>query len=442
MILDFFHGKKKYFYILLYISDLIAFLISAMAGALITGLDYTSLFYQRFFLFTLVILILSYASFMLYKEKRNLFDDNDFMSILYGVGMTLFVLVIFLLMFDTRDITLWATLIIAMTLTIPTTTLSRAILSKIISLFREYGYDIRKTVFFGDPKDELIEKLKDKHLGYRIFKITKNLQELEAALKKAQVVFIKMESIDDKLLELMIKNDHIEWKIISSILNLVIDPVALDEFKDYPIINVSHREDNKGYQFFKRLFDIIASGTALVVLSPLFLMLAIAIKIGSPGPVFYKHERLGKNLKPFMLYKFRSMRASDHFTDNAKFKNEVKGIFKMKDDPRVTKVGKFIRRTCIDELGQLINIFKGDMSIVGSRPHLQTELHNYKGWRMARFKVKPGLTGLWQVNGRHELNFDKAVLYDIYYVKHMSLVLDIQIILKTIPAILMTKGRY
>ena len=123
-------------------------------------------------------------------------------------------------------------------------------------------------------------------------------------------------------------------------------------------------------------------------------------------------------------------------------RNEVKGLFKMKDDPRVTKLGKFLRRSCIDELPQLINVLKGEMSIVGPRPHLQKELNNFKGWRMERFKVKPGLTGMWQVNGRHELNFDKAILYDIYYIKHMSPILDVSIILRTIPAILMNRGRF
>ena len=105
-------------------------------------------------------------------------------------------------------------------------------------------------------------------------------------------------------------------------------------------------------------------------------------------------------------------------------------------------MGKILRRSCIDELPQLINIFLGEMSVVGPRPHLDEELSNFNGWRRVRFNIKPGLTGLWQVNGRHELNFDKAVLYDIYYVKHMSLFLDISIILKTIPSIIMTKGRY
>jgi lipopolysaccharide/colanic/teichoic acid biosynthesis glycosyltransferase len=123
-------------------------------------------------------------------------------------------------------------------------------------------------------------------------------------------------------------------------------------------------------------------------------------------------------------------------------KNEVKGLFKLKDDPRVTQFGKLLRRTGIDELPQLINIFRGEMAVVGPRPHLRIELDNFKGWRRARFKVKPGLTGMWQVNGRHELNFDKAVLYDVYYTKHMSFFTDVSIILKTVPAIIMNKGRF
>ena len=123
-------------------------------------------------------------------------------------------------------------------------------------------------------------------------------------------------------------------------------------------------------------------------------------------------------------------------------KNEVRGLFKIKDDPRITKFGKFLRRTYLDELPQLINVFKGDMSMVGPRPHLRIELGNFKGWRMARFKVKPGITGLWQISGRHELNFDKAVLYDIYYIKHMSLRQDLSIIFRTIPSILINKGKF
>jgi lipopolysaccharide/colanic/teichoic acid biosynthesis glycosyltransferase len=195
--------------------------------------------------------------------------------------------------------------------------------------------------------------------------------------------------------------------------------------------------------FVKRLMDLVLSGAAIVVLFPFFLIISLLIKITMPGPIFFRQKRVGKNLKPFMLYKFRTMKINaEQEKAKLKSKNEVKGLFKMKNDPRITPFGKILRRSCIDELPQLINIFLGNMSLVGPRPHLYEELPNFDGWRMARFNVKPGLTGLWQVNGRHELNFDKAILYDIYYVKHMSLLMDIAIILKTLPAILMTKGRY
>jgi lipopolysaccharide/colanic/teichoic acid biosynthesis glycosyltransferase len=221
----------------------------------------------------------------------------------------------------------------------------------------------------------------------------------------------------------------------------MIDPVSFDEFKDYAILNITHAHIEFRYRLWKRIMDFSLSSLSLIVLSPFFFITAVIIKLGSKGPVFYKQERLGRDFKPFMLYKFRTMiQGADKQKD--KLKNEVKGLFKMKEDPRVTKIGKFLRRTCLDELPQLINVWKGEMSLVGPRPHLQKELHNFKGWRMTRFKVKPGLTGMWQVNGRHELNFDKAILYDLYYIRHMSLVTDLSILMRTIPAIIMSRGRY
>jgi exopolysaccharide biosynthesis polyprenyl glycosylphosphotransferase len=321
------------------------------------------------------------------------------------------------------------------------TIIGRVTLNKLVYLARMKGFDVKKTIFFGDENNELLEKLKDRYLGYNVIAVTKNLEVLKKYLNQTQIVFINMESIDDEMLELIMKHEHINWKIISSVLNLVIEPVVFDEFKDYPIINITNKDNITNYSALKRVIDIILSGLALVLLSPILLIVALLIKLTMPGPILYKNERLGKNLRPFILYKFRTMKINADKEKN-KLKNEVNGLFKMKDDPRITPFGKILRRTCIDELPQLINIFIGDMSLVGPRPHLQEELPNFSGWRMARFKVKPGLTGLWQVNGRHELNFDKAVLYDIYYVKHMSLLLDISIILKTIPSIIMTKGRY
>jgi exopolysaccharide biosynthesis polyprenyl glycosylphosphotransferase len=437
----FWHGKKKFFFVLLYLSDVLAFLLAVFFGSRILNLNIYDWFFLRFYLFGLLILILFYSNYKLYNNKRNLFDDTDFMNILYANIITFIILVIFTLMFAPDEPLLIPAILIISALSVLFTGGARVILSEIIVYARDRGFDVKRTVFFGEENDELVEKLKDKHLGYNLIKITHNVTTLKKYLPNADIVFIKMEAIDDKMLELMTTNDHINWKIVSSILNLVIDPVAFDEFKDYPIINVTDNKSSKGYLKIKRLGDILFSGISLLILSPLFLIIAVIIKLTSKGPVFFTQSRLGKELKPFKLYKFRSMREGAD-AQKTKLKNEVNGLFKMKNDPRITPIGKFLRRTCIDELPQLINIFIGDMSIVGPRPHLKSELGNFQGWRMARFKVKPGLTGMWQVNGRHELNFDKAVLYDVYYVKHLSLQLDTTIILKTIPAIVMNKGRF
>jgi exopolysaccharide biosynthesis polyprenyl glycosylphosphotransferase len=434
-------GTKQLFFLLLYFSDVIAFALSAYFATKIMHMDILDPFYIRYYLFSLLILIITYSNYKLYDDKRNLFDDTDFMNILYASSITFLILLCFMIMFNPEDLALITATVILIISMIVFTTLGRIFLNLIVCAARKKGYDVRRTIFFGDEKDELLEKLIDGHLGYHVIKVTKSVPELKKHLPDAEIVFMKMESIDDKMLELMMKHDKINWKIVSSVLNLVIDPVAFDEFKDYPIINISNKDTTKEYSRLKRVMDILMSGISLIVLSPLFLIIALLIKITMPGPVFYKHERLGKNLKPFMLYKFRTMKI-DADKDKIKLHNEVKGLFKMKNDPRITKLGRLLRRSCIDELPQLINIFLGDMSIVGPRPHLQSELTNFNGWRRVRFNVLPGLTGLWQVNGRHELNFDKAVLYDIYYVKHMSLFLDISIILKTVPSIIMTKGRY
>jgi exopolysaccharide biosynthesis polyprenyl glycosylphosphotransferase len=437
-------GLKQFYFLALYASDVVMFLLAAFLSCLVMRADFFSGLYLRFFLFALLIILVNHSAYGLYRDKRNLFDDNDLMQLFYSVLVGLFILVIFVLIFDPADGILLSTTVLLMVFTFILSIAGRVLLDRIVFFFRKAGYDRKRVLFFGDDNDDLMQKVRENNsLGYEIVKTTKDMGVLKKYLGAVNIVFLHMEKIDEALLEIMIKNDKVQWKIIPPVLNLVIDPVRFDEFRDYPIINLSDSHKASKYAMMKRLFDIIISGLSLLVLSPLFLVVASVIKYTSKGPVFFKQRRLGKSLKPFMLYKFRTMVAgADEMKNKLKSKNEVKGLFKMKDDPRITRFGKFLRRTNFDELPQLINIFRGEMSVVGPRPHLQSELINFKGWRMARFKVKPGLTGLWQVNGRHELNFDKAVLYDIYYIKHMSFFLDLSIIFKTIPSIILSKGRH
>lgn len=189
----------------------------------------------------------------------------------------------------------------------------------------------------------------------------------------------------------------------------------------------------KVYLFLKRCLDIVASTLGLIVLSPIIILVAIAIKLESKGPVLFSQDRVGKNGKIFKIYKMRSMvQNAEELKEKLLAQNEMSGpMFKMKDDPRITKVGKFIRKTSIDELPQLINVIKGDMSLVGPRPSLPKEVKEFEPWMYERLAVKPGLTCYWQVMGRNNIDFEDWMKLDIKYVRERNFFLDIKLIFKT-----------
>ena len=189
------------------------------------------------------------------------------------------------------------------------------------------------------------------------------------------------------------------------------------------------------YMFCKRAMDIIGSLAGLILLSPLLLIIAIAIKIEDPkGSIFFAQQRCGKDNKLFPMYKFRSMVSNaEELLEELMEHNEMDGpVFKIKDDPRITKVGKFIRKTSVDELPQLFNILKGDMSIVGPRPAIPHEVAEYNDYQRQRLLVKPGLTCIWQVSGRNSIGFDEWVDMDLEYIENRSLWMDIKLIFKTV----------
>lgn len=204
---------------------------------------------------------------------------------------------------------------------------------------------------------------------------------------------------------------------------------------------------------FKRLFDTVATAASLLALSPLLVAIAVWIKLDSPGPAIFKQERLGRNMKPFTMYKFRSMRVD---ADDSYHRESVKRTaetsrsdddsdihkFKTLDDPRITGAGKFIRKWNLDELPNLFSILKGDMSLVGPRPALEYELAYYKDWHYERFSMRPGLTGLWQIGRSSAEDYDDMMRMDLDYVRRASPVLDMKIILGTIPAVIRERGEF
>lgn len=188
------------------------------------------------------------------------------------------------------------------------------------------------------------------------------------------------------------------------------------------------------YIFFKRLIDLFGSVIGLIVLSPIFLVVSLLIKFESKGPIIFSQDRIGKDGKVFKMYKFRSMVVNaEELKEKLKEQNEMSGpMFKMKEDPRVTKIGKFIRKTSIDELPQFINILRGDMSLVGPRPSLPKEVEQFEDWMMERLEVKPGLTCYWQISGRNNIDFEDWMKLDIKYVRARNTFTDLKLILKTV----------
>lgn len=204
-------------------------------------------------------------------------------------------------------------------------------------------------------------------------------------------------------------------------------------------------QNQKGYDFVKRLIDLFAGIVGIILISPIMLWIAYKIHKDEPNsPIIFAQKRVGRNGKLFTMYKFRSMCVdAEEKLDKLVDKNEIKGaMFKMKEDPRVTEFGKFIRRTSLDELPQLVNVIKGDMSLIGPRPPLQREVAEYTQYDMQRLLVKPGCSGLWQVSGRNEVHFDEMVNFDIEYIQNRSFKNDFKIIWKTVKTMIKPNGAY
>ncbi|MFC5381881.1 exopolysaccharide biosynthesis polyprenyl glycosylphosphotransferase [Aquipuribacter nitratireducens] len=220
--------------------------------------------------------------------------------------------------------------------------------------------------------------------------------------------------------------------------------VSLEAVCGLPVVHLSPPELGGPRRFVKALGDRFAAGLALLVLSPVFLVVGLAIRLDSPGPALFRQVRVGRNGRPFTILKFRTMHADAEARLLALVgDNEGAGpLFKMQDDPRVTRVGRFLRRTSLDELPQLLNVALGSMSVVGPRPPLPSEVEEYDATTMRRLLVPPGITGLWQVNGRSDLSWEESTRLDVRYVENWSLGFDLRILARTVVAVLQARGAY
>jgi exopolysaccharide biosynthesis polyprenyl glycosylphosphotransferase len=233
-------------------------------------------------------------------------------------------------------------------------------------------------------------------------------------------------------------------RVVPSLLQMNLGHIDVNDFGGIPLLSMREGRMGPDDHPVKRVLDLVGAGLALLVSAPIIILFAILVSLESPGSPIFAQTRIGKHGKPFKLYKLRSMRPdADAQKAFLMAQNEADGpLFKIRNDPRQTRIGRIIRRTSIDELLQFWNVLRGEMSIVGPRPNLAEEVALYNEWQRARMRVRPGITGLSQISGRSELTFDETCLLDIYYVENWSPSLDLKIVLKTIPYLLSARGAY
>jgi exopolysaccharide biosynthesis polyprenyl glycosylphosphotransferase len=240
------------------------------------------------------------------------------------------------------------------------------------------------------------------------------------------------------------ERQNVQSYIVPDLFQITISQVGIEHLGEVPMIGLREETITHGWRVVKRVVDIFAALGALILGAPIWLLISLAIVLDSPGPVIFRQTRLGERERPFTFFKFRTMvRGAESQKETLLEGNGAdRRLFKMKDDPRVTRVGRWLRKHSMDEIPQFINVLRGDMSIVGPRPAIPSEVEGYLPWHRHRLDVPAGITGMWQVSGRSDLSFDEAALLDIWYAENWSFLLDLEIMVKTVGVMLLGRGAY
>lgn len=334
---------------------------------------------------------------------------------------------------------------------------------------RRRGYGIRRVIIVGAGKvgRSVMQNIVARpELGYRVIgfvddnpdKGRTNIGRFKAlgALENLPRI-VSQEAIDEVIVTLpwmyhrkilsivrQCERHDVRARIVPDLFQLSLNQVDVEDLGGIPLLSLRETRVGGWLWWVKRALDFATALIGLVVAAPLMLLIALAIRLDSPGPVIFSQTRIGKGGRPFTCYKFRTMHlGAEKEKTNLTDRNEAQGaLFKIRNDPRLTRVGRVLRRLSLDELSQLYNILKGDMSLVGPRPPLPEEVNEYLEWHKKRLETWPGLTGLPQVSGRSNLTFDEMCLLDIYYIENWSPALDTKIVLQTIPKVILGEGAY
>ncbi len=400
------------------------------------------------------------------RRGRPLFDD------LYGVVNAATTAIVFLIvliffyrrLFYSRMIFIYAGVVIIALLGI-----ARMVRWFVLGRLRQMGQGVDRVLIIGAGevgRTVMRNLIAQPDLGYRVIgfldddpiksdsdigpiKALGSLDNLPQAIKEhaiSQVIITLPWQYHRRTLRLVAEAEQagVRARVVPDMFQLSLGGVDVETINGIPLISIKESVLRGFNRALKRTVDLVISGIAMVFMAPLWLIVIPAIKLDSPGPAFFRQERIGKGGKPFTVFKFRSMHQdAEERLERLRAQNEADGpLFKIRDDPRRTRVGRFIRKTSIDELPQFLNVLRGEMSIVGPRPGLASEVAQYQEWHRKRLAVQPGITGLWQVSGRSNLTFDEMVMLDIYYAENWSLGLDLRIILRTVPQLFFGEGAY
>ena len=293
--------------------------------------------------------------------------------------------------------------------------------------------------------DEETARINDTIYGHKVIGSFKDVPDIIHNNVVDEIIFIVPRSWLNKIEDIMYicEIEGLKVSVAIDLFELKLSKAKYSTLDEFPLLTFESTPDKLIHLFIKRLFDIIFSGTVLVLLSPVFVMAAVIVKTTSKGCVFFKQQRCSLNGRKFTMYKFRTMvEDAETRLGELLIHNEMNGpVFKMENDPRLTKAGKFLRKFSIDEMPQLWNVFKGDMSLVGPRPPIPTEVSKYEPWQRRRLSMRPGITGLWQAYGRNKItNFEEWMRLDLEYIDNWSLWLDCKILFKTVPVVLFGIG--
>lgn len=431
---------------------------------------------ENYFMILLIMLVVFYPVFnavRLYEPYRYQTFDKIFVKILKGVmvGVTLLIFILYMMHIqNVSRLMIGIFIVLAMVLLVS----SKAFIYYTLQSYRKKGFNFKRVLVIGSREraKEMIKTIfSNPQSGYRVIgclDLDEQLLEAEVAggvrvigtLKDYEKIILE-NTVDEIIFAMPLKkidqvNGYIafaenvgvnirimpDWQIQKVMYRPETAAVYFDQFIGMPTIALSSTPHNEFDLLIKTALDYAVAAGGLAALSPFFVLIAAFIKFTSKGPVFFRQERSGLNGRKFNLLKFRTMvDGAENMRDHIYAANEMDGpVFKLKNDPRVTTVGKFLRKTSLDELPQLINILQGEMSLVGPRPPLPAEVKEYKPWQRRRLSLKPGLTCIWQVSGRNNIDFETWMKMDLDYIDNWSLLLDFKLLLKTIPAVVLASG--